>query len=369
MDRVPIPLILDLPLPAEGCVPEGCDLADEAPISPQQADPPLVVVPGVKRDLTAEVRDRIWVLAGNRVRVEFVELPEFHVGGRADPVRNTYQVPKGGLGGISGGWAQEATLRKCDLLEDNPTPMSRAGMKAGAQAVPFIGAAQRAVTGTDVLGDETSRVEAILDFGLQVAPFAPKLGPLLKKPVRLPRIPEIDAGLPPTTVLADGLDAIPKGTGAKHVNTPDQQAAIDELMRGPVESRRIDDLLDKMGVVGGKGPDDILFGQKAAGARFTTKEAGSTFEFAGELVADVAEGLKSGRIHPDQIPVEYVMIKGRRVAVNTRSMAAFDRAGVEPTRIIDKTADSRVVRKVQERLEEMGGNPRDTIDIRPDRRR
>ena len=97
---------------------------------------------------------------------------------------------------------------------------------------------------------------------------------------------------------------------------------------------------------------------------FTTAEAGSTFRYAGQSIADVAAGLRSGAISASEIPVGVVNINGQLVAVNNRSLTALMRAGLKPTTIIDLSSDAATVQKVLGRLTEMGGAPSMTIRIR-----
>jgi hypothetical protein len=108
----------------------------------------------------------------------------------------------------------------------------------------------------------------------------------------------------------------------------------------------------------------VLFGQASVARTFTTAEAGSTFKYAGQSIADVAAGLRSGAISASEIPVEVVNIGGRLVAVNNRSLTALTRAGLAPTNIIDVSGNAATVEKVLGRLAEMGGAPSATIRIR-----
>lgn len=108
----------------------------------------------------------------------------------------------------------------------------------------------------------------------------------------------------------------------------------------------------------------VLFGQASVARTFTTAEAGSTFKYAGQSIADVAAGLRSGAISASEIPVEVVNIGGRLVAVNNRSLTALTRAGLSPTHIIDVSGNAATVEKVLGRLAEMGGTPSATIRIR-----
>jgi hypothetical protein len=109
---------------------------------------------------------------------------------------------------------------------------------------------------------------------------------------------------------------------------------------------------------------DVLFGQASVARTFTTAEAGSTFRFAGQSIAEVAAGLRSGTISASEIPVAVVRINGQFVAVNNRSLTALTRAGLKPTNIIDLSGDPAVIQKVLGRLSEMGGQASKTIRIR-----
>ncbi|MGH3080705.1 MAG: RHS repeat-associated core domain-containing protein, partial [Gaiellaceae bacterium] len=112
------------------------------------------------------------------------------------------------------------------------------------------------------------------------------------------------------------------------------------------------------------GGDDILFGQEGVRRTFTTAEEGSDFIFAGRRVADVASGLRRGTISSDDVPVRYIVRDGHRIAINNRSLLAFRRAGVAPTRTVDVTGNSVLETRLTGRLAEMGGSPSSTIRVR-----
>jgi hypothetical protein len=114
----------------------------------------------------------------------------------------------------------------------------------------------------------------------------------------------------------------------------------------------------------GNASDDILFGQEGVRRFFTTAEEGSDFVFAGRRVADVASGLRKGSISPDDIPVQYIVRDGRRIAINNRSLLAFRRAGVSPTQTVDVTGNPVMEARLSKRLAEMGGAPSSTIRVR-----
>lgn len=102
-----------------------------------------------------------------------------------------------------------------------------------------------------------------------------------------------------------------------------------------------------------------------SGVKFGQASVKSTFahgSFKGRTIGDVAQGLRSGKISPDQLPVEFVVRNGERIALNNRSLAALRRAGMQPTKLIDRTGS-----RVHERLLDRhlgGGQPSDFIRIR-----
>lgn len=96
-------------------------------------------------------------------------------------------------------------------------------------------------------------------------------------------------------------------------------------------------------------------------ATFTEKTA---FKYAGQSIAKVASGLRSGAISADELPIEYIVRNGQNIAINNRSLLAFRRAGINPTRLINKTGDELLEARLDERLAEMGGIGSDTIRVR-----
>ena len=107
------------------------------------------------------------------------------------------------------------------------------------------------------------------------------------------------------------------------------------------------------------GRSAVLFGQKSVSKFFSKKGT-----FAGESVKSLAEKIKAGIISVDDVPVEYVVIKGQKVAVNNRSLTAITLAGKNPTKLINKTSNKKILKKVQERLKEMDNQPSQTVNIR-----
>ena len=84
--------------------------------------------------------------------------------------------------------------------------------------------------------------------------------------------------------------------------------------------------------------------------------------FKGQSIADVVKGLRSGKISPDQLPVEYIVRNGEKVALNNRSLTTLRRAGMDPTKLIDRTGIARYEKLLDSHL--AGGSASDVIRIR-----
>ena len=83
--------------------------------------------------------------------------------------------------------------------------------------------------------------------------------------------------------------------------------------------------LIEFGIAGGNGgfPADAKIAQKSASAVFSIEG-----KFAGRSVEEVATALRNGRLHPSDIPVEYVVRDGHVLIHNTRSADALQKAGI-----------------------------------------
>ncbi|WP_157234661.1 polymorphic toxin-type HINT domain-containing protein [Teredinibacter turnerae] len=102
-----------------------------------------------------------------------------------------------------------------------------------------------------------------------------------------------------------------------------------------------------------------------SGVKFGQGSVKNTFAhgpFKGRTIGDVADGLRSGKISPDSLPVEFIVRNGERVALNNRSMTALRRAGMEPTKLINRTGSKTHERLLDSHLR--GGQPSDVIRIR-----
>jgi RHS repeat-associated protein len=111
----------------------------------------------------------------------------------------------------------------------------------------------------------------------------------------------------------------------------------------------------------------LKFGQKGVSPEFSSKG-----RFKGADVDTVAEDLKSGRLKPEDVPVEYMWVNGEKVVINNRSATALSKAEIpqENWTTVDKTGnlppsphpDNEA--SVLDRLDEMNGEPSDSIPIR-----
>lgn len=100
----------------------------------------------------------------------------------------------------------------------------------------------------------------------------------------------------------------------------------------------------------------MKFGQTSVKSRFAHGP------FAGMSIGAVAAGLRAGRIAPDQLPLAFIVRHGERIALNNRSLLALRRAGLAPTRRIDRTGVPRFEKLVDTHL--AGGQPSDCLRVR-----
>jgi len=91
----------------------------------------------------------------------------------------------------------------------------------------------------------------------------------------------------------------------------------------------------------------ILFGQKRIAPNFREYSEASE-AIRGRSLVEVADDLMAKRISPNELPIEYFVHKGQRIAVNNRGLAALRMAGMEPT--ITRQVQSN--EKLRERLYE-----------------
>ena len=116
------------------------------------------------------------------------------------------------------------------------------------------------------------------------------------------------------------------------------------------------------GVFRGAGAFDDVAGMFAPKVRFAQKGISPTFrhgEFAGQSIDDVAAALRSGRISPDQLPIQTVTRDGAQYTVNNRSLMTLRKADMEPTVVKDVTGNAIFERQITQRLNELGGTVAD----------
>jgi len=70
------------------------------------------------------------------------------------------------------------------------------------------------------------------------------------------------------------------------------------------------------------------------------EESEEDLDLRGRTIGDVVTGLRAGSISPDDLPIDVIIRNGETIALNNRSLVALRRAGLEPTRVIDRTGDS-----------------------------
>jgi len=99
--------------------------------------------------------------------------------------------------------------------------------------------------------------------------------------------------------------------------------------------------------------------------RFVQKTISETFnygEFAGKSVHDVAAGLRSSSIHPDQLPINVITRDGVTYTMNNKSSMALREAGISPTITRDVTGHPVFEKELSNQLRKWGGNaPADHI--------
>jgi hypothetical protein len=108
----------------------------------------------------------------------------------------------------------------------------------------------------------------------------------------------------------------------------------------------------------------IYFGQANAQSRFS-----GSGKFSRIPLADLAAKLKAGDLTPDDVPIEFIWIDGKKVTLNNRSLTALYKAGKRPTKLIDRTeAPSAQLHEelanTLRRLEGMAGKPSTEMLVR-----
>jgi hypothetical protein len=99
--------------------------------------------------------------------------------------------------------------------------------------------------------------------------------------------------------------------------------------------------------------------EAAGGVRFAQRGISATFrhgEFAGKTIQEVAAGLKTGAINPNQLPIQTITREGITYTLNNRSLMALRQAGLEPTILRDVTGNAFFEAQLTQRITELGGS-------------
>ena len=124
---------------------------------------------------------------------------------------------------------------------------------------------------------------------------------------------------------------------------------------------------DNPSVLRGAGAALSLADDAARGIRFGQQGVSATFrhgEFAGRTIEEVAAGLRSGAISPNQLPIQTITRNGIEYTLNNRSLMALREAGLDPTVVQNVTGKAFFEQQLTQRLIEMGGAvPPDFVPI------
>lgn len=79
-------------------------------------------------------------------------------------------------------------------------------------------------------------------------------------------------------------------------------------------------------------------------------------------IDEVAAGLQNGSIRPEDVPIQYVVVDGKPVILNTRSSQALERAGIPRSQwnAKDVTNDPDAFRRYQNQITQSGLPPTGT---------
>jgi RHS repeat-associated protein len=95
---------------------------------------------------------------------------------------------------------------------------------------------------------------------------------------------------------------------------------------------------------------DIKFGQRRIAPQFRSMDGDIPDYLRGRPIRDVAEDLKGGKLHPDQLEVKYFVHPetGERIAESNRTLAALSMAGMEPTKVREVPVTSELLSRLDE---------------------
>lgn len=103
----------------------------------------------------------------------------------------------------------------------------------------------------------------------------------------------------------------------------------------------------------------ILFGQKTVASTFSKE---GEFAYKSWSISAVSKGLRNGSISPNELPIEIFIRDKQIVTLNNRSLLTLRRAGMQPTKIINRTSSWEYENTLIWHLR--GGQPSDVIRIR-----
>jgi hypothetical protein len=108
----------------------------------------------------------------------------------------------------------------------------------------------------------------------------------------------------------------------------------------------------------------VYFGQPSVQPHFSAIGL-----FHGASLEEVAGKLKSGELKPDDIPIQFIWVDGKKVTVNNRSLTVLYKAGMRPTKSIDRTnilplQGRESLEELLQRLESMAGKPSTEMLVR-----
>ena len=129
-------------------------------------------------------------------------------------------------------------------------------------------------------------------------------------------------------------------------------------------TKTLDELKSKYDLTPRSHDCPVFFGQASVQMQFS----GSGI-FRKATLNEVAAMLKAGKLSPDEIPIGFIWVDGKRVTVSNRSLTVLYRAGMRPTKLIDQSGKlplqgSESLEAVLRRLDAMAGKPSTEMLVR-----
>jgi YD repeat-containing protein len=146
------------------------------------------------------------------------------------------------------------------------------------------------------------------------------------------------------TLMAQGVDQLAPGWGNGVSLTVDFAGPGALITNGGINAAR--GFLNSRAAEGATPEIKVLFGQKRVGPTFGVE--GRPDYLAGRTITDVAVDLRSGVLHPDQLPIDAFRYGDDLVSANTRSLSALSEAGLRPTVINEIQPTNALLRRLRE---------------------